>query len=163
MSIIERMEYKEDNITIRNYRTSDYRDTFEILKELHDIYDIGLKKKQWRKSSGLRQFKPNLKRITLVAELKSTGEVICMGVIEALKDSIGHYIGYLSNWATKKEYIGENIGKILAEKAIQILSSWGCQSIRVNLGYNAPEKLVRVFGHAGFKPILTILEKRIEK
>ena len=163
MSIIENLAYNDDQITIRNYKPSDYRDTLEILKELHNMYDIGFKEKQWSESSGLRQFKPNLKRITLVAELKSTGEVICMGVIEALKDALGHYIGYLSNWATKTEFIGKQIGKILAEQAIQILYSWGCQSIRVNLGYNAPEKLITVFGHAGFTPILTILEKRIEK
>lgn len=163
MSIIESIAYKEDQIIIRNYNPSDYRDTLEILNELHDLYDIGLKEKQWKESSGLRQFKPNLKRTTLVAELKSTGEVICMGVIEALKDSLGHYIGSLSNWATKKDFIGEHIGKLLAEKAIGILKSWGCQSIRVNLGYNAPEKLIKVFGYTGFKPVLTVLEKRLEE
>ncbi|GAH47736.1 unnamed protein product, partial [marine sediment metagenome] len=74
-------EIQEDGIIIRNYRTSDYQATLEILKELNEMFDIGFNEKQWRESSGLRQFKPNLKRITLIAELKSTGQVISMGMI----------------------------------------------------------------------------------
>ncbi|MFX1392974.1 MAG: hypothetical protein ACFFAH_05290 [Promethearchaeota archaeon] len=115
--------FKEDGIIIRNYKNSDYHATLEILKELHDIYNIGLKEKQWRKSSGLRQFKPNLKRITLIAELKATGEIICIGVIKVSKNALGQYTGNLNNWATKKEYIGKHVGKILADKTIQILIS----------------------------------------
>ena len=155
--------FKEDEIIIRNYKTSDYHDTLEILKHLHDIYDIGLKEKQWKKSSGLRQFKPNLKRITLIAELKSTGEIICMGVIEASKNALCQYIGYLNNWATKKEFIGKHVGKILADKAIQILKSWGCELIRINLGYGIPEKLIKLFERIGFKPVMIVLEKRFDK
>ncbi|MFX0187549.1 MAG: GNAT family N-acetyltransferase [Candidatus Hodarchaeota archaeon] len=155
--------FKEDEIIIRNYRTSDYHATLEILKQLHEIYDIGLKEKQWKKSSGLRQFKPNLKRITLIAELKSTGDVVCMGVIEALRNPLGQYIGYLNNWATKKEFIGKGIGKILADKAISILRSWGCESIRINLGYGISEKLIKVFERTRFKPIMIVLEKRFDK
>jgi len=155
--------FYEDEIIIRNYKTSDYHATLEILKELHDIYDIGLKEEQWRKSSGLRQFKPNLKRITLIGELKATGEIICMGVIEALKNALGQYTGYLNNWATKKEYIGKHVGKILANKAIEILISWGCESIRINLGYRIPEKLIKLFERTGFKPVMIVLEKRFEK
>ena len=68
-------EFEEDQIIIRNYRKSDYQDTVEILKQLHDIYDIGLKEEQWSPTSGLRQFKPNLKRETLIVELKLTKEV----------------------------------------------------------------------------------------
>lgn len=155
-------EFEEDYILIRNYNTSDYPATLEILKQLHDIYDIGLKEGQWIPSSGLRQFKPNLKRETLIAELKSTTEVVGMGVIEASKNSLGQYTGYLNNWAIKKEFIGKGIGKILAERAIQILKSWGCDSVRINLGYKFPEKLIKVFGLAGFQPIMVVLEKRFE-
>ena len=54
------------------------------------------------------------------------------------------------------------MGKHLADKAIQILKSWGCDSIRINLGYNVPEKLIKVFGIAEFQPILVVLEKRFE-
>jgi hypothetical protein len=78
-------ELKSEDIIIRNYRTSDYAATLEILKELNELFDIGFNENQWRESSGLRQFKPNLKRITLIAELKS-GEVVSMGVIEAQKN-----------------------------------------------------------------------------
>ena len=159
---MSKKEFEENHIIIRNYRTSDYQSTLEILKELHDIYDIGLKEENWSQSSGLRQFKSNLKRITLVAELKSTGEIVGMGVIEVLKNSLGQYIGYLNNWATKKEFIGKNIGKTLANKAIQILRSLGCESIRINLGYEVPEKLLKVFGRTGFKPIMIVLEKRFD-
>ncbi|MCK4780886.1 MAG: GNAT family N-acetyltransferase, partial [Candidatus Lokiarchaeota archaeon] len=123
-------EIQEDGIIIRNYRTSDYQATLEILKELNEMFDIGFTETQWRESSGLRQFKPNLKRITLIAELKSTGQVVSMGMIEAVKNTLGRYIGYLDNWATKKEFIGKGVGKILADRAIQILESWGTDSIR---------------------------------
>ncbi len=152
---------EEDYIRIRNYSTSDYPATLEILKQLHDIYNIGLKEGQWIPSSGLRQFKPNLKRETLIAELKSTKEVVGMGVIEASKNHLGQYTGYLNNWAIKKEFIGKGMGRFLEEKAIQILKSWGCESIRINLGYNVPEKLIDIFGLSGFKPIMIVLEKRI--
>jgi ribosomal protein S18 acetylase RimI-like enzyme len=151
---------EEDEIIIRNYRTSDYEATLEILRELSDKYNIGLKEDQWRESSGLRQFKPNLKRITLVAELKTTGKIVSMGMIEAVKNTLGQYIGYLDNWATKKEYIGRHVGKLLADKAIQILQSWGCESVRINLAYTTSEKLLDVFAKTGFKPIITVLEKK---
>jgi hypothetical protein len=156
-------EYTEEDVIIRNYRTSDYNATLEILRELHSKYDIGLNEDKWRESSGLRQFKPNLKRITLIAEVKSSGEVIAMGVIEAQKSNLGQYIGYLDNWATKQEFVGKNVGKILADRATQMLKSWGCESIRINLGYGVPEKLLKVFGRTGFKPVLVVLEKRIAK
>lgn len=153
-------EIKQDEIIIRNYRTSDYQATLEILKELNELFDIGFNETQWRESSGLRQFKPNLKRITLIAELKSTGQVVSMGMIEAVKNTLGRYIGYLDNWATKKEFIGKGVGKLLADKATQILESWGCDSIRINLAYKTDKKLLAVFGQAGFQPIITVLEKR---
>ncbi|MFX1490327.1 MAG: GNAT family N-acetyltransferase [Promethearchaeota archaeon] len=152
-------EFKNEDIIIRNYRTSDYQATLEILKELNELFDIGFNENHWRESSGLRQFKPNLKRITLIAELKS-GEVVSMGVIEAQKNTLGQYIGYLDNWATKEEFIGKGIGKLLADRAIQILQSWGCDSIRINLAYKTDKKLLDVFSKAGFHPILTVLEKR---
>ncbi|MFW9901690.1 MAG: GNAT family N-acetyltransferase [Candidatus Thorarchaeota archaeon] len=153
-------EIQDEDIIIRNYRTSDYQATLEILQELHKLYDIGLREEQWRESSGLRQFKPNLKRITLIAEFKPTGEVVSMGMIEAVKNTLGQYIGYLDNWATKKSFIGKHVGKLLADKAIQILQSWGCESVRINLPYKSENKLLNVFGKTGFHPIITVLEKR---
>lgn len=157
---MSKKQIKEEDIIIRNYRTSDYQATLEILKNLNKLIDIGFDERQWRESSGLRQFKPNLKRITLIAELKSTGEVVSMGMIEAVKNIIGRYIGRLDNWGVKKEFIGRGVGKILANRSIQILESWGCDSIRINLVYGADEKLLEVFGKLGFKPIITVLEKR---
>ena len=154
------IEIMEEDIIIRNYRTSDYHATLEILKELNDLLDIGFNEKQWRESSGLRQFKPNLKRITLIAELKSNGEVVSMGMIEAVKNTLGRYIGYLNHWATKKEYIGKHVGKLVADRAIQILQSWGCDSVRINLAYGTDKKLLEIFGRTGFNPIITVLEKR---
>ena len=161
--IIPNKEFNKDQIIIRNYRSTDYQATLEILTQLHNLYDIGLKKTQWRQASGLRLFKPNLKRITLIAELNSTKKVIGMGMIEASKNNLGQYVGYLENWAIKKEFIGKNIGKILADRAVQILRSWGCELIRINLGYKASEKLLNVFGRSGFTPIITVLEKRYEE
>ncbi|MBD3213100.1 MAG: GNAT family N-acetyltransferase [Candidatus Lokiarchaeota archaeon] len=155
---------EEDEIIIRNYRTSDYTATLEILQQLHNEFDIGLDEDKWKKSSGLRQFKPNLKRITLIAELKETGDVIGMGMVEAVKNTLGRYIGYLDNWAVHKDYIGKKVGKILAERAVQILVSWGCESVRINIGWGEQSrKLIEVFKKSGFNPILIVLEKKLEQ
>ena len=156
-------ELSEDEIIIRNYRTSDYEATLQILQQLQAKYDIGLNEEKWRKSSGLRQFKPNLKRITLIAEVKDSGEIAGMGMLEAVKNQIGNYVGYLDNWATKEEYIGKGVGKVLAERAIQLLKSWGCESVRINVSYNVPDKLLNVFGKIGFEPKLIVLERKISR
>ncbi len=156
---------KEKDIIIRNYRTSDYQATLKILLELQSKFNIGFVESKWRETSGLRQFKPNLKRITLIAELKSTGQVASMGMLEAVKNNLGQYIGYLNNWATKKEFIGKGVGQILADRATQILKSWGCEAVRINMAYGGGaklQKLIDVFGKVGFKPIITVLEKKFE-
>ena len=153
---------KEDEIIIRNYRTSDYKATLKILKELQSQYNIGFVESKWRETSGLRQFKPNLKRITLIAELKKTGQVVSMGMLEAVKNNLGQYIGYLNNWATEKEFIGKGVGKILADRAIQILKSWGCEAVRINMAYIGDQKLIDIFGKTGFEPIIIVLEKKFD-
>ena len=153
----------KDEVIIRNYRTSDYKATLEILKELQDQFDIGLDEIKWRETSGLRQFKPNLKRITLIAELKETGEVVSMGMLEAVNNNLGQYIGYLNHWATKKGFIGKGVGNILADKAIQILKSWGCESVRINMAYKGERKLIDIFAKVGFEPIIIVLEKKFDQ
>ena len=153
---------KEEDIIIRNYKTSDYQATLKILLELQSKYNIGFVESKWRETSGLRQFKPNLKRITLIAELKSTGQVVSLGMLEGVKNNLGQYIGYLNNWATEKEFIGKGVGKILADRAIQILKSWGCEAVRINMAYIGDKKLLDVFGKIGFEPIITVLEKKYE-
>ena len=99
----------------------------------------------------------------IIAEVKATGEIVAMGVLEALKNTLGQYVGYLDNWATKSGYIGKHVGRILADRAIQMLKSWGCETVRINLSYKVPEKLIKVFGKAGFEPKLIVLEKRFEE
>jgi len=156
-------DLNEEDIIIRNYRTSDYEATLEILRELQDQYDIGLDENKWRESSGLRQFKPNLKRITVIAEYKPNGEVVGMGMLEAVKNTLGQYLGYLDNWSVKKEFIGRNLGKILAERAVQVLRSWGCVSIRINMSYKTDKKVLDVICKGGgFKPIFIVLEKKFD-
>ncbi len=155
-------QIEQDKIIIRNYRTSDYEATLEILKSLEDKFGIGFSEDQWRKSSGLRQFKPNLKRITLIAESKESGEVMGMGMLEAVKNNLGQYLGYLDNWATKEKFIGAQVGKILAERAITVLRSWGCHSVRINMSYHVDKKLIDVIGKIGFNPILIVLEKKFD-
>ncbi len=151
----------EKDLIIRNYRTSDYEATLEILQQLDDKFDIGLDKNKWKKFSGIRQFKPNLKRITLIAELKETGDVIGMGMIEAELNTLGIYLGHMDNWAVRKDYIGKKVGKILADRAIQILDSWGCESIRISIGYGYSQKLIDIFSKVGFKPKIIVLEKKL--
>ena len=41
-------EIKEEDIIIRNYRTSDYQATLGILKDLNELLDIVFEEKQWR-------------------------------------------------------------------------------------------------------------------
>jgi len=151
-----------EEIIIRNYRTSDYKATLEILGELQEKFNIGLDEAKWRETSGLRQFKPNLKRITLIAELKATGQVVSMGMLEAVKNNLGQYLGYLNSWATKKEFIGRGVGKILANRAIQILKSWGCEAVRINMAYHGVKRLIEIFGKIGFDPIIIVLEKKFD-
>jgi len=152
----------EDKIIIRNYRKSDYKETLEILKELSELYDMGFNEDKWKESSGLRQFKPNIKRLTLVAEIE--GEVVALGVLEAKKTSLGVYCGYLDNWATKKEYLGKGVGKMLADRAMKLLRSWGVERIRINFAYDGDKKVIDVICKgAGFKPIIIVLEKTFEK
>jgi len=152
----------KEEIIIRNYRTSDYQATLEILGELQDQFNIGLDEAKWRETSGLRQFKPNLKRITLIAELKATGQVVSMGMLEAVKNNLGQYIGYLNSWSTKKEFIGRGVGKILADRAIQILKSWGCEAVRINMAYKGVKRLIDIFAKVGFEPIIIVLEKKFD-
>ena len=152
----------KEEIIIRNYRTSDYKATLEILGELQEKFNIGLDEAKWRETSGLRQFKPNLKRITLIAELKSTGQVVSMGMLEAVKNNLGQYLGYLNSWVTKKEFIGRGVGKILADRAIQILKSWGCEAVRINMAYQGVKRLIEIFGKIGFEPIIIVLEKKFD-
>ena len=96
------------------------------------------------------------------AELKKTGQVVSMGMLEAVKSNLGQYIGYLNNWATEKKFIGKGVGKILADRAIQILKSWGCEAVRINMAYLGEKKLIDIFAKVGFKPIITVLEKKFD-
>ena len=43
-------ESSDEDIIIRNYKTSDYKATLEILRELNEKYDIGLNEDRWRES-----------------------------------------------------------------------------------------------------------------
>jgi len=65
-------------------------------------------------------------------------------------------------WATEKEFIGKGVGKILADRATQILKSWGCEAVRINMAYVGDQKLIDIFGKVGFKPIIIVLEKQFE-
>lgn len=150
------------NIVIRNYRKSDYEDTLDILKELNGLYGLGVSEDKWRESSGLRQFKPNLKRLTIIAELD--GKVVSMGIIQAKKDTLGQYVGHLDTWATKKEYIGKGIGKVLADKAIQILKSWGVDKVQIQMAYQTDKKLIdTICKGSGLIPKYIVLEKAMDE
>ena len=98
----------------------------------------------------------------MIAELKSTGQVVSMGMLEAVKNNLGQYLGYLNSWSTKKEFIGKGVGKILADRAIQILKSWGCEAVRINMAYKGVKRLIEIFGKIGFEPIIIVLEKKFD-
>ena len=80
-------------------------------------------------------------------------------MLEASKISSGQLIGFLDTIFARKEYIGKRVGKIIVEKGIKTLNSWGCDSIRINVRYGGPEKLLNLFKLRGFSPKFIVLEK----
>ena len=71
IDLFENQDYYYDWINIRSYRSSDYKPTLEILKQLNELYGVGINVRKWEKTSGLRSFRPNLNRKTLIAESKT--------------------------------------------------------------------------------------------
>ena len=147
-------------ITIRNYRKSDYAATIRIFKELSTIYKFNFEEDKWKEDSGLRLFSPGYKRITLIAEL--AGEVVGMGFVEIKKEPTGELIGYLSNWGVLQKFHRKGIGQQLLNKAVAILESYNVDVIRLNFSYDVSKKLLERVAREGFKPVVIACEKSLK-
>ncbi|MFX0099161.1 MAG: GNAT family N-acetyltransferase [Candidatus Hodarchaeota archaeon] len=156
-------EIDRSKIKIRNYRKSDYEETLALMEEMAENFSIYFNKKKWNESSGLRLFQPGYSRTTLIAEIEGTG-VVGMGFIELQKSPDGLNIGFLSNWGIKKEFRGYSIGKLLAEKAIKMLTKMKADLVRIRIAMH-PEKIkehvLKLVKHIGFEPIYITVEKKI--
>ncbi|MHA1368657.1 MAG: GNAT family N-acetyltransferase [Promethearchaeota archaeon] len=153
----------KNKIKIRNYRKSDYKDTLELMKEMSEIFSFYFDVHKWDESAGLRLFQPGYSRTTLVAELEGVG-IVAMGFIEMHKSPDGLNIGYLSNWGVRKKFRGHGIGRLLEEKAINILEKMGADLIRIKIALKPdPTKILKLVEKVGFEPKYITVEKKINK
>lgn len=159
----EQSELDSAKIKIRNYRKSDYEETLDLMEEMAANFSLFFDKTKWDESSGLRLFRPGYSRTTLIAEIEGEG-VVGMGFIELQKSPDGLNIGYLSNWGIKKEYRGHAIGKLLAEKAISMLTKMKADLLRIRISVK-PEKtkehVLKLVQNIGFEPSYITVEKKI--
>ncbi len=150
-----------EEITIRNYRKSDFDATTKLMRELSDIYGLGFDEEKWKDSSGLRLFSPGSSRMTIIAEME--GMVVGMGFIEIKTDPAGFKVGFLAHWGVAKAHLHKGVGRKLLDKAIAIMSRMGVQAIRINFGYDVNPRILRHVQSQGFKPVSIAVEKFLQK
>ncbi|MHA1791123.1 MAG: GNAT family N-acetyltransferase [Promethearchaeota archaeon] len=154
---------KEKKIIIRNYRKSDYQATLELMEEMSEIFEFYFDKNKWNESAGLRSFQPGYSRTTLIAEVEGIG-VVGMGFIELVRDVNGLNIGYLSNWGVKKQFRGLGVGRLLAKKAIAMLTKMKADLIRIKIAMNPdPSRVLELVKAIGFEPKYITVEKKIDR
>nr|MDO8083351.1 GNAT family N-acetyltransferase [Candidatus Sigynarchaeum springense] len=148
-------------VLVRNYRKSDYEATISLMEEISETFSFYFDKDKWNESAGLRLFQPGFSRTTLVAEVD--GKVVGMGFIELNTNTPdGISIGYLSNWGVKKEFRGSGVGKVLAEKAIAMLTAMHADLIRIKIAMKPdPAKILSIVKGIGFEPRYITVEKKI--
>ncbi len=150
-----------EEITIRNYRKSDFDATTKLMRELSEIYGLGFDEEKWKDSSGLRLFSPGSSRMTIIAEIQ--GVIVGMGFIEIKTDPTGFKVGFLAHWGVAKAHHHKGVGRKLLDKAIAIMSRMGVQAIRINFGYDVNPRILRHVESQGFKPVSIAVEKFLKK
>ncbi|MBN2152507.1 MAG: GNAT family N-acetyltransferase [Candidatus Lokiarchaeota archaeon] len=148
-------------ILVRNYRKSDYEATISLMEDISETFSFYFDKEKWTESAGLRLFQPGFSRTTLVAELD--GQVVGMGFIELVTNTPdGLSVGYLSNWGVKKGFRGSGVGRVLAEKAIAMLTAMNADLIRIKIAMKPdPAKTLAIVKNIGFEPSYITVEKKI--
>jgi GNAT superfamily N-acetyltransferase len=144
-------------VLFRNYREDDYEATTELMRQLSATYKVKFDEEKWKKASRLRYFSPDSRGQTLIAE--ENGEVIGMGFISAKLESTGLYVGYLTDFILRKDYLGQGIGLKMAYKAIEILESWNVNRIRINILMEVKDYMLKLIEKIGFKPTYIVAEK----
>jgi len=161
--MIEMSDDISNIVIVRNYRKSDYEETIKLMEEMSAVFSFYFDKDKWNESAGLRLFQPGYSRTTLVAELE--GIIVGMGFIELTSNTPdGLSIGYLSNWGVKSEFRGSRVGKVLADKAIAMLTAMGADLIRIKIAMKPdPSKIIEIVKRVGFEPSYITVEKKIDK
>ncbi|MFB0560932.1 MAG: GNAT family N-acetyltransferase [Candidatus Lokiarchaeia archaeon] len=149
------------NVIVRNYISRDNEQTMNLMEKLSNYIGVGFDAKKWKDSDKLRLFSPGLRRQTLVAE--EDDKIIGMGMIEARLDPSGVMVGYLFNWIVDPDYQGKGVGRVLAEKALEILEKIGVDKIRVNVGMKDKDRIARLVCPMGFDPVFITFEMEVKK
>ncbi len=133
----------------------------KLMEKLSKYIGVGFDPKKWKDSDKLRLFSPGLRRQTLVAEEEDN--IIGMGMIEARLEPSGEMVGYLNNWIVDPESQGKGVGRILAEKALEILRKIGVDKIRINVGMRDKDRIARLVCPMGFDPVFITFEVEVKK
>lgn len=146
---------------VRNYISKDNEQTMKLMEKLSKYVGVGFDPKKWKDSDKLRLFSPGLRRQTLVAEEED--KIIGMGMIEARLEPSGEMVGYLNNWIVDPEHQGRGVGRILAEKALEILEKIGVDKIRINVGMRDKDRIAKLVCPMGFDPVFITFEMETKK
>lgn len=146
-------------IIFRNYKEEDSKAATELMRQLSEAYKVKFDEKKWNDASRLRYFSPDSRGQTIIAENEETSEVIGMGFISAKLESTGLYIGYLTDFVIRNDYIGRGIGIDMAFKAIEILESWNINRIRINILMEVKDYMLKLVEKVGFQPKYVVAEK----
>ncbi len=150
------------NVKVREYRKEDYSQIIELLAEISKNHEIYFNRDSWTEWTGLRVVQPGYRRITLVADIE--GKVVGIGLIEFFIEYLdGEAVGYLSNWGMKEDYRNLGIGRLLVDKAIDILSSIHADVIKIKVASHPnPSRVIDLVKSVGFEPRYISLEKRLK-
>ena len=128
----------------------------KLMEKLSSSIGVAFNAQKWKSSDKLRLFSPGLQRQTLVAE--ENDKIIGMGMIEARLEPSGIMVGYLYNWIVDPDYQGKGVGRILADKALEILSKIGVDIIRINVGMKDKDRIAKLVCPIGFEPVFVTFE-----
>ncbi|MEM2134187.1 MAG: GNAT family N-acetyltransferase [Candidatus Jordarchaeaceae archaeon] len=148
-------------VIVRNYISKDNEQTMKLMEKLSNQIGVGFDAKKWKDSDKLRLFSPGLQRQTLVAEEKD--KIVGMGMIEARLEPSGAMVGYLYNWIVDPDYQGRGIGRMLADKALEILQKIGVDKIRINVGLKDKDRIAKLVVPLGFEPVFITFEMDVKK
>ncbi|WXG40036.1 MAG: GNAT family N-acetyltransferase [Candidatus Freyarchaeum deiterrae] len=148
-------------VVVRNYISKDNEQTMRLMEKLSDSIGVGFDAKKWKDSDKLRLFSPGLQRMTLVAE--EDDKILGMGMIEARLEPSGIMVGYLYNWIVDPNQQGKGVGRILADKALEILGKIGVDKIRINVGMKDRDRISKLVSPMGFDPVFITFEMEVKK
>jgi ribosomal protein S18 acetylase RimI-like enzyme len=133
----------------------------KLMEKLSNSIGVEFDAKKWKDSDKLRLFSPGLQRMTLVAE--ENDKILGMGMIEARLEPSGIMVGYLYNWIVDPDYQGKGVGRMLADRALEILGKIGVDKIRINVGMKDKDRMAKLVCPMGFDPVFITFEMEVQK